>query len=147
MPRKKYNTPEEARLAKNQKAKEWRERNRTYFSDQVNEWNKRQRALRRVQLGLPPSRKPGFTIEENGCWLWTGAFDNKGYGQRMLNRRRMKAHHYMWEITNDRRVPRGYDLHHSCLNPKCVNPEHLELLTHGEHKRHHLNEERKKQRS
>ena len=34
-------------------------------------------------------------------------------------------------------IPEGFDVHHSCETPLCVNPEHLVALPHGEHRRRH----------
>lgn len=30
-------------------------------------------------------------------------------------------------------IPDGLVAHHRCENPQCVNPEHIELITQGEH--------------
>jgi hypothetical protein len=35
-------------------------------------------------------------------------------------------------------IPDRYDVHHSCENPHCVNPKHLEALTRGEHMKIHI---------
>lgn len=68
--------------------------------------------------------------KENGCWEWTGKLDKRGYGRLVDdNGWRDMAHrwsykHFIGEI------PKGLVIHHKCHNPKCVNPEHLEITTH-----------------
>ena len=71
---------------------------------------------------------------DTGCWNWTGSISNKGYGRMTEKqpdgrRRTIYAHRVSYEmhhgpITDDRVVD------HMCDNPHCVNPDHLQLLTH-----------------
>lgn len=35
-------------------------------------------------------------------------------------------------------IPDGHDIHHVYENRWCVNPDHLELIAHGAHRRLHL---------
>jgi hypothetical protein len=73
-------------------------------------------------------------FQENGCWFWTGGLA-KGYGHFRLtypNRKIVKAHRYLWERLYGL-IPEGLELHHTCENTQCVNPEHLELLNSKEH--------------
>ncbi len=72
----------------------------------------------------------------SGCWLWTGAVNNKGYGQMggYTRKRNVFAHreafkHYKGPI------PVGLELDHKCRNTYCVNPDHLEAVTHAENMR------------
>ena len=37
------------------------------------------------------------------------------------------AHRVAWELVHSIEVPKGYYILHSCDNPSCVNPSHLEL--------------------
>ena len=46
------------------------------------------------------------------------------------------AHRLLWSRENGP-VPTGYDLHHTCENKLCVNPEHLELLSPKDHHKRH----------
>jgi len=65
-----------------------------------------------------------------GCWLWT-ASTNGGYGQFTAGGKNRRAHRWLWEVVNGP-VPKGLELDHLCRTRNCVNPEHLEAVTHHE---------------
>lgn len=72
-----------------------------------------------------------------GCWLWTGALDNRGYARihRGMtpagNPSSAHASHVAWDLHIG--TPRG-DLHvlHRCDTPACVAPHHLFLGNHND---------------
>lgn len=64
-----------------------------------------------------------------GCWVWTGARHNKGYALYRVNNRNRLAHKFIWELHNGQ-VPDGLELDHLCRRRGCVNPDHLEAVTH-----------------
>ena len=70
------------------------------------------------------------------CWEWTAAKNHLGYGQigESGTRRLLMAHRAVWELLVGP-IPRGYDIDHLCRNPGCVNPDHLEPVTHAENMR------------
>lgn len=70
--------------------------------------------------------------QESGCWNWIGPTDGKGYG--FFSRRyqgEKRAHRAFWVRANGPIEP-GLELDHLCRNRGCVNPEHLEPVTHDE---------------
>lgn len=66
----------------------------------------------------------------DGCWLWRGGLRN-GYGVLSIDGRKEYAHRISFAIHRGS-VPTGLDLDHLCRTPKCVNPDHLEAVTHAE---------------
>jgi lambda repressor-like predicted transcriptional regulator len=63
-----------------------------------------------------------------GCWLWQGKPNHKGYGRYCVNRRIILAHRFAWEITNGP-ISDGLYICHTCDVPACVNPSHMFLGT------------------
>lgn len=66
------------------------------------------------------------------CVPWPGKLTKAGYGH-ISSRFTHKAHRYVWIIFNG--VPLLPELDHLCRNPRCVNPAHLEPVTHAENHR------------
>lgn len=70
-----------------------------------------------------------------GCWLWTGARNDKGYGQLFKSKRSGRgekycAHRLAYELLVGP-IPDEMELDHLCRTPACVNPKHLEPVTHS----------------
>lgn len=65
------------------------------------------------------------------CWLWTGTRDGQGYG-RFGSKRVFSSHfaHRIAYILKRGPIPDGLEIDHLCRNPGCVNPDHLEAVTH-----------------
>jgi hypothetical protein len=71
---------------------------------------------------------------ETGCWVWQRSRDTRGYGHVRLAGRLRVAHRVLYE--RDRGpIPEGLTLDHLCRNKACVNPAHLEAVTHREVRR------------
>lgn len=68
------------------------------------------------------------------CWIWTGAKSNAGYGTVRIDYQQMPAHRAAYELLVGP-VPDGLELDHLCVNPPCVNPAHLDPVTHAENMR------------
>lgn len=67
----------------------------------------------------------GFT---SGCWEWTGKVRKDGYAKIKVDGRTTYAHrfayqHFLGVFADDLVVD------HRCRNRKCVNPEHLQVVT------------------
>lgn len=68
--------------------------------------------LRKIRIGL-----------ETGCWIWIGKRNSQSY--------RLSWHLFRGNLLT------GHDIHHKCFNNRCVNPNHLEMLTEEEHAKRH----------
>ena len=74
---------------------------------------------------------------ETDCWNWVGATAGNGYPKfrrpaKWYGRREVEpAHRGMYEIYFGP-VDSSLHLDHLCRNKKCVNPYHLEPVTHAE---------------
>lgn len=67
----------------------------------------------------------------SGCWLWTGPDGGhaRQYGRAWFNGRLMPAHRAVLSAMCIA-VPDGLEPDHTCRTPCCVNPDHLEMVTH-----------------
>ncbi len=70
-------------------------------------------------------------IQNDGCWIWTGARWSHGYGAAWYAGKTQRAHVLMFKLYGGI-IPDGLVLDHLCRVTSCVNPEHLEPVTAGE---------------
>jgi len=75
-----------------------------------------------------PDRQPGQ------CWLWTGTIMPNGYGLCGWQYKRYLAHRLIYEHLIGA-IPKGLEIDHLCRTRHCVNPAHLEPVTHAENMR------------
>ncbi len=71
-----------------------------------------------------------------GCWIWKGSQSN-GYGQIAVwnpetkRKKNHSTHRWAWEQVNGP-FPTGLEPDHICRRRECVNPAHVEPVTHRE---------------
>ncbi|QPC87397.1 HNH endonuclease [Mesorhizobium sp. NBSH29] len=72
------------------------------------------------------------------CWLWTladsGTGRGGGYPRMKLNSRTVAAHKVSF-VNEYGFVPGNKQIDHKCRNRLCVNPDHLEMVSHGENQK------------
>lgn len=75
----------------------------------------------------------------SGCWLWTGATNNSGYGTLTYRGRAATAHRtaaFLSGLVDSTDAPKnrkgtGFILH-ACDNRRCCNPAHMRIGTYAE---------------
>jgi len=107
-----------ARYVCAEKSKNWREINRELI-----DFIKNRDILERFW-----SKVDKEEWKESGCWKWLD-HKNGGYGGFRDNKKDVKAHRFAYEQIKGP-IPKGLELDHLCSNTGCVNPEHLEAVTH-----------------
>lgn len=87
------------------------------------------RLVEEVSSDLVDRLSSRFELDETGCWVWTGYVGHSGYGQLEFRGKKYTAHRVVYESAVGE-VPPGLVLDHLCRNRACVNPDHLEPVTH-----------------
>lgn len=77
-----------------------------------------------------------ITIDKGGCWIWKGSKlkkDSGSYGQLRIGTRKdnhlFRAHRISYEQFVGF-LSKELEIDHLCKNTLCVNPKHLEPVTH-----------------
>lgn len=83
------------------------------------------------QWGPLGDRLARYVQRGPGCWEWGGPIIGNGYGQITIGQRRIYAHRFVYERERGQ-IPAGMELDHRCRNRRCVNPDHLDPVTHRE---------------
>jgi hypothetical protein len=87
------------------------------------------------QMYYPGHRWRGVpkTDPTTGCWL-IGTPRSDGYTRVRRNDKAQLGHVWFWEQKHGS-VPDGFELDHLCRNRACVNPDHIEAVSHEENVR------------
>ena len=73
----------------------------------------------------------GYVRKTDSCWMWEGPKRGNGYGSFCINYQRIPPHRVSYELLVGP-IPKGLVIDHLCRTPLCVNPDHLEPVTHRE---------------
>ena len=74
-------------------------------------------------------------VDEDGCWNWVGSVSRDGYGRIRIGSKtngssRLAATHRLIYECFSGKIPNNREINHLCQNTRCVNPWHLEVVTH-----------------
>jgi hypothetical protein len=105
----------------------------------IENWPKYLRAAARPDVQHRIMRR--VTIVDSGCWIWSGstngAGDCGGYAVMGIDGTSLLVHRLSLLVANGEFDP-VLDVDHKCRQTRCVNPDHLEAVTHA------INQERGK---
>ena len=87
--------------------------------------------MKRVPL-LDRAERHILRLVDVDCWFWIGALNQRGYGSIGIVGGKAKSALAHRAIYGALRGPVNdtLDIDHLCRNPQCVNPDHLEPVTH-----------------
>lgn len=72
--------------------------------------------------------KQNVLVTPEGCWLWLGCLDHKGYGRIKHKGRSARTHIEAFAAVRGAPPPKTV-LDHKCRVRHCCNPEHLEPVS------------------
>lgn len=89
-----------------------------------------------LRLTRNSERQLAVPDQEIGCLLWTARCNNDGYPRMnfVFESRHVTAyvHHVTFALHTGRNVPPKRERDHSCNTRHCIEPRHLEVVTHAE---------------
>lgn len=83
-------------------------------------------------LDLLPQRVADRIVISDGCWEYSGWHNSQGYAYTHWQGRDVGVHRLVVHVANGLAFDDLEDTDHLCRNPGCVNPDHLEPVTHAE---------------
>jgi hypothetical protein len=72
-----------------------------------------------------------YVQRTDGCWPWIGTITTAGYGHLEYSGSTHQAHRVAYQLFRGR-IPADKEIDHLCRVRHCVNPYHLEIVTHQE---------------
>jgi hypothetical protein len=88
------------------------------------------------EIGLRIRRRCTL-LPPDGCWIWEGSQNGRGYGQITVYGKLWKVHRLSYE-TWIGPIPEGLTIDHLCRQKLCCNPTHLEAVPLPENLRRHF---------
>lgn len=67
-------------------------------------------------------------VSDSGFWEWSGRLSSEGYGVVSFKGRDIYVHRMAYESAIEPIAPK-MTIDHLCRNRRCVNPEHLEMVS------------------
>lgn len=68
-------------------------------------------------------------VDENGCWVWPKVYKSRPYPAVMVAGEQL--HRAVVQVKHGKKLG-SQAVHHVCANASCVNPDHLQPVTHAE---------------
>lgn len=72
-----------------------------------------------------------YRVDENGCWIWLMCLHKDGYATIHRKGKTTLGHIFTY-VEKYGPVPEGLELDHTCEVRRCINPDHVEPVTHHE---------------
>jgi HNH endonuclease len=87
------------------------------------------------QFGIPSTMEQrlerlSIQITESGCRIWEGHINPRGYGNISLTPNKKGLAHRVAYETWRGPIPKGLTIDHLCRVRCCINPWHMECVTH-----------------
>lgn len=95
-----------------------------------------QRILGEFDIAAIPDPRVKRRVAQAGtCWIWYGSLNNNGYGHFVRRagpgkQKKSYVHRYTYTLFKGPIGP-GQEIHHTCYNRSCCNPEHLTAVSHA----------------
>ena len=94
---------------------------------------------------LPRKWQSTIRLTKSGCWQVPAvSMNNRGYplgwdstpreegGQKVATK-----HRIAWKVVTGKSIPNNREVHHKCRNQRCINPDHLQIVTKEQHRKIH----------